>query len=72
VNRPIARPLRKLATLGLLAIALALGACGLKGPLDPPPAAATSPQAGLETQGTPPPGTQTPPRKRIFLDALLD
>jgi predicted small lipoprotein YifL len=33
------RPFARLALLGLLAAALSLGACGRKGPLDPPPGA---------------------------------
>lgn len=36
-----ALPLLRLATAGALVAALALGACGRKGPLDPPPMAAT-------------------------------
>jgi len=70
-----ARPFLTFAMLG--ATALALTACGLKGSLDPPPAA-TPTQAQLEgrpTGATPPAEGETPPqspRKRIFLDWLLD
>jgi predicted small lipoprotein YifL len=73
VNR-FDRPFRQLATAGAIALALLLAACGLKGPLDPPPAA-TPAQAGLEGQPPPPPppGDQPQPaRKRVFLDWLLD
>ena len=75
MNSSVVRPLLTFALLGGLAFALA--ACGLKGALDPPPAA-TPAQAQLEGQppGTPPPaeGEAQPqsPRKRIFLDWLLD
>ena len=66
----------KLATVGALALGLLLAACGLRGPLDPPPAE-TPPQAQIEGQAQPqqarPQGDQTvPPRQRIFLDWLLD
>ena len=74
MNRLAARPVLTFAMLG--ALALALTACGLKGPLDPPPAATPAPGAQLEGQpGQPPPEGETPPqspRKRIFLDWLLD
>jgi len=77
VNSSVARRFLILALLGMLAITLA--ACGLKGALDPPPAATPS-QAQLEGQppGAPPPAEgEAPaqpqsPRKRIFLDWLLD
>ena len=74
MNRLAAHPLRTLVTLGVLAMASALGACGLKGSLDLPPSAAPPSQAQLEGQGAPPPAaTETPPpKKRIFLDWLLD
>ena len=39
MSRSCARPLLRLAVLGALAAALALGACGRKGPLDLPPGA---------------------------------
>ena len=73
MNRFAIRSFLMLATIG--ALALLLAACGLKGPLDLPPAA-TPPKAQLEGQpATPPPEDETPPpptRKRIFLDWLLD
>jgi len=51
------RPFARLALLGLLAAALSLGACGRKGPLDPPPGASlegvTQPNApGLISNNT--------------------
>jgi predicted small lipoprotein YifL len=76
VNR-FNRSFRQLATAGAIALALLLAACGLKGPLDPPPAA-TPAQAQIDgeaPQQPPPaagdPGVQ-PARKRVFLDWLLD
>jgi len=70
-----ARPFLAFAVLG--AMALALAACGLKGSLDPPPAATAAPGQleGQPTGTTPPAEGETPPqspRKRIFLDWLLD
>ena len=68
------RPVLIFAMVGL---ALMLTACGLKGPLDLPPAA-TPEQAQLDGQpaeAKPSPEGETPPqspRKRIFLDWLLD
>lgn len=74
----------RLATLGVLAMALALSACGRKGALDAPPSAAVTDQAAvtsepeeqagfLERKGT---ARGLPiirgPNKRIPLDALLD
>ena len=76
MNRPAARPFRKLAVLGALTIALALSACGLKGGLELPPAASQPPpQAQADGQPTPAPEAETPApptRTRIFLDWLLD
>jgi predicted small lipoprotein YifL len=37
-----------------LIVPLALGACGRKGPLDPPPSAATPPPPSLQPQPAPP------------------
>jgi predicted small lipoprotein YifL len=74
VNRCLDRPFRQLATAGALALALLLAACGLKGPLDPPPTA-TPAQAQIDGQPQqPPPETDQPQpvRKRVFLDWLLD
>jgi predicted small lipoprotein YifL len=76
VNR-FDRPFRQLATAGAIALALLVAACGLKGPLDPPPAA-TPAQAQIEGEPPPPqrqqPGSEgvQPLRKRVFLDWLLD
>ena len=74
--------LAKLALIGALAGTLALAGCGRKGQLDPPPVAAVDPavqpaaapeQSREITYG---PGGEpiapTGPRKRIFLDWLLD
>jgi predicted small lipoprotein YifL len=75
VNRRLDRPFHKLATAGALALALVLAACGLRGPLDPPPAE-TPAQAQIDGQPQQEPQPQDdqiqPPRKRIFLDWLLD
>jgi predicted small lipoprotein YifL len=67
----------RLATAGAIALALLLAACGLKGPLDPPPGQTPAQQAQLD--GKPAEGQQAPDsdqpqpvRKRIFLDWLLD
>ena len=57
-----------------LALGLTLSACGLKGPLDPPPAATPAQvQADGKPAAPPPAEAETPPpRKRFFLDWLLD
>jgi predicted small lipoprotein YifL len=71
VNRS-ARPVLTLSCA--IALALMLAGCGLKGPLEKPPAEA-APAAQLEGQpGAPPPEGQAPPppRKRFILDWLLD
>lgn len=74
----LGRPIRTLTALGTLALALSLAACGLKGALDPPPNAEPPPRTQLEGQPAAPTSdagtteTATPPRKRIFLDWLLD
>ena len=69
------RPFHQLATAGAIALALLLAACGLKGPLDPPPTA-TPAQAEIEgqpPQQQPPESNQPQPaRKRVFLDWLID
>jgi predicted small lipoprotein YifL len=72
VNR-FDRPFCRLATIGALTLALLVAGCGLRGPLDPPPAE-TPPQAQIDGQPQPPPqGDQPQPaRKRVFLDWLLD
>ena len=59
--------------VAVLALGLALSACGRKGPLDPPPGAYVGPGGALvevDQQGRPiaPPGE----KKRIPLDVLLD
>jgi predicted small lipoprotein YifL len=61
--------------LGALALLFLLAGCGIKGPLEPPPAAGPPP-AQLDGQPVaPPPDGEAPlqpARKRIFLDWLLD
>jgi predicted small lipoprotein YifL len=69
-DRPVARAA---AVAALLALGLALSACGRKGPLDPPPGALVGPGGMLvetDQEGRPlaPPGQ----KKRIPLDVLLD
>jgi predicted small lipoprotein YifL len=77
------RPLARVAVLLMLGAALLLAACGRKGPLDPPPAAAVpaagadgvavAGQAGEVTYGPDgQPIAPRGPRKRIFLDWLID
>ncbi len=58
-------------------MALALGACGRKGPLDLPPGAAMADPAGnppqLGPDGRPiTAAPQPPPKKHFFLDFLID
>ena len=74
MNRLI-RSCLTLAAIGVAAVSLA--ACGLKGSLDPPPAATPAQQAQIDGKPvTPPPdgeaATTPPTRKRFFLDFLLD
>jgi predicted small lipoprotein YifL len=85
-HRP--RPLFRLALIGALAASFALGACGRKGPLDPPPSAslagdqavpASQPApAGAQATRGPPVGYDGKPiapgmkDKRIPLDVLLN
>ena len=45
------RPLLRLAALAVLAAALALGGCGRKGPLDPPPSASIAPEPDQRALG---------------------
>jgi len=64
-------------TIAAVAMALALGACGRKGPLDLPPGAAESDAAGnppkIGPDGQPVTATpQPPPKKHFFLDFLID
>jgi predicted small lipoprotein YifL len=78
VTGPVARPCLSFATVGALALALLLTACGLKGPLERPPSQAATPaqaaqvngqpQSTLEGEATPQPAT----KRRFFLDWLLD
>jgi predicted small lipoprotein YifL len=74
VNRH--RHLCQLATIGALALALLVAGCGLKGPLEKPPAAAATPgqqaQVDGEPQQQPENDKSVPVRKRVFLDWLLD
>ncbi len=71
-----------LALAGALVAALGLGACGRKGPLDPPPGASLvgEPQANMpdlmSDKGKPPPAAGAeavqPAKKHIPLDVLLN
>ena len=64
----------RLAAMGALGLALTLGGCGRKGPLDAPPSTTAAVAApGAQTAAGPEASPQaTPRRKRIFLDWLLD
>jgi predicted small lipoprotein YifL len=76
------KSLARFALVAALAAALGLAACGRKGPLDPPPVAAAPAAepdvapvaaAGEVTYGPDgQPIAPRGPRKRIFLDWLLD
>ncbi|HYP58596.1 MAG TPA: lipoprotein [Beijerinckia sp.] len=64
------------AVLLAFSVALPLGGCGRRGPLDPPEAAAPTPASEAATQGAPQEGTTpspaTPVKKRPFvLDPVL-
>lgn len=86
MNRFHDRRILRLAMVGALAGALGLGACGRKGPLDPPPSASlageqqtanpmTSPMvAPIGSQPKSGADDQIPkgPKKHIFLDDLLN
>jgi predicted small lipoprotein YifL len=73
------RLVSRLALTAALAVALGLGACGRKGPLDPPPGASLEgePQANMpslmSSKGQVPPGAAVQPsKKHIPLDILLN
>jgi predicted small lipoprotein YifL len=76
------RLMSRLLLAGALVVALGLGACGRKGPLDPPPGASLvgEPQANMpelmSDKGKPAPATGAeavqPAKKHIFLDGLLN
>ncbi len=69
-NRPFARTA---AVVALLALGLALSACGRKGPLDPPPAALADPQpSSLDVDAEGRPIAPTGQKKRLPIDWLLD
>jgi predicted small lipoprotein YifL len=51
--RVLSRPFFRLAVIGALAASFALGGCGRKGPLDPPPSALAGGHATLGNQVTP-------------------
>lgn len=88
MSRPSARPLFRLALIGVLAASLGLAACGRKGPLDPPPGASLDgvPQANMpdlmsSSRGASRSAEVGPdgqplqpqgPKKRILLDGLLN
>jgi predicted small lipoprotein YifL len=73
------RLLSRLALMAALAAALGLGACGRKGPLDPPPGASLEgePQANMpdlmSSKGKVQPDAPVQPsKKHIPLDVLLN
>jgi len=76
------RSLVKIAAIGALIVALGLAGCGRKGGLDPPPStsAAGEPPAGASVpapeigpDGKPlPPLSPDVPRRRTFIDFLID
>jgi predicted small lipoprotein YifL len=68
------RRLPRLAIFAALVAALALAACGRKGPLDPPPASLTDqhPAAGATGAQQGQPQAAKTPEKRIPLDILLN
>ena len=72
--RPVVRS-RRLAALPLLAgVALLLGGCGVRGPLQPPPEAqASAPRTGVAGQKTERPRDTGPvkPNQPFILDGLL-
>jgi predicted small lipoprotein YifL len=55
---PSTRAMHRLAVIGALIAALGISACGRKGPLDPPPAAAVEPDLTAPAEGSP--GAPTP------------
>jgi predicted small lipoprotein YifL len=87
VPRPSARIRCRLAVLGAIAAALLLAGCGVKGPLEAPPAA-VAPAAEVKAGISPPPlatgpidrrreralrglGTPSKPADEIALDSIL-
>ena len=71
--------LARIATIGALVAALGLAGCGRKGGLDPPPGAAAIDQTAAAEPGAPPelgpdgqPVPAPPPRRRTFIDFLID
>ena len=73
MTRTAGRRFRVAGVFFALVLAVALSACGRKGPLEPPPSPALGEVPGelqTDAQGR----TIAPPgqKKRIFLDALLD
>jgi predicted small lipoprotein YifL len=69
------RPVLRAAVLSalLLALGVALSACGRKGPPDPPPASLAGPQQPtIETDAEGRPIAPTGEKKRLPIDFLLD
>ena len=71
--------LARIAAIGALIAALGLAGCGRKGGLDPPPGAAAIDQTAAAEPGVPPelgpdgqPVPAPPPRRRTFIDFLID
>jgi predicted small lipoprotein YifL len=80
----VTRPIARLATVSVMALALALAACGRKGGLDLPPSASAA-APGPSASAAPGPGagpydsysdgrpvTPNGPKKRLPIDVLLD
>ena len=67
------RPFLRIALIGALAATLGLAACGRKGPLEAPPAAAVVTAPETYPSNTPPPADETTkkPHKAFFLDPLI-
>jgi predicted small lipoprotein YifL len=71
VAHPFARIHRRLAVLGTIAAALLLAGCGVKGPLEPPPATAAA-ASEVKASINPPPVATGPvdPRRARALRGL--
>jgi predicted small lipoprotein YifL len=81
-DRPVLRVAA--ASVLLLTLGLMLGACGRKGPLDPPPGSQPQPQSSAQQTGSTPPASGlmsdqqkrdvAPPgqNRRLLIDGLLD
>ena len=72
MSRIFDRPFICLALIGAFAAALTLGACGRKGPLDPPPAASVVGEQGAPNHAAGAAAEQERSKKRFVLDPLLN